>query len=141
MKTLSSRLAFGISLSIIIIFLSLIALIQYVLPNYYNYVIQQQLQTDTQILLSAKSQQLDAMILKVETMKDVTIVKQPIPQNLATLNQQLVQQLQNKQIVLTEPLVTQEILDQIKQQDVVTKRFENDKIKTNFFINYFEREG
>ncbi|MGL4952828.1 MAG: sensor histidine kinase, partial [Culicoidibacterales bacterium] len=39
------------------------------------------------------------------------------------------------------PLVTQEILDQIKQKDVVTKRFENDKIKTNFFINYFEREG
>ncbi|MGL5530952.1 MAG: sensor histidine kinase [Culicoidibacterales bacterium] len=140
MRTLSGRLAFGISLAIIVIFLTLIGLIQFVLPNYYNYVIQEQLQTDTQVILNAPEEQLELVMQQVENLKDVTIVMQPFPQSVATLNQQLIQQLQQKQIILNQPLITQEVLDQLEAENVVTKRFANDKIKTNFFINYLQRE-
>ncbi len=141
MKSLSSKLTFGISIAIICIFTTLILLIQFVLPYYYNYIIQQQLQTDTQTVLAAPSEILPEVTKRIANLNDIIILQQPLEQNLGTLNQQLLVQLQTQEILIGEAIITQEILDQIHNNQVASEVFENDKLKTNFFVNYIERDG
>lgn len=141
MRSLSSKLTFGISLAIIFIFTTLILLIQFGLPYYYNYIIQQQLQTDTQTVLSAPAELLPGVIQRVESLNDIIILQQPMEQNLGTLNQQLLVQLQAEEVLLNEPIITQEIIEQVHSEQITTKVFANDKLKTNFFVNYIQREG
>lgn len=141
MKTLSSKLAVGISLAIMIIFLTLIFLIQFALPQYYNYVVQERLLADTHQVLTTTNEQLEPLLVQLEKHKDLTIVSDSLGQNTATLNQQLQLKLQEKQIFISEVVINQEILEQLDERPFVTKTYVQDKLKTNFFISYLERDG
>ncbi len=143
MRTLSSKLTLGISLAIIFIFLTLILLIQFALPNYYNYVVQERLESDTQLLLVADQTQLKTVIQRLESGRDVTIVSHPLNHSATQINESILQQLQEKQVLLNEQIIDEQLLDRLNQTDtkVVTKTIAQDKLKTNFFLNYIERDG
>ncbi len=147
MNKLSKKLFCRISLAVIVIFV-----ISYILNNYFLY---KYYLHEMKANLSKVSEEIEAFqadphnskeniekaIENIEDKYHVTIVYEPLNEDLDYFNESVRYKLNNKNIVLNKFWITEDTIDKLKQGIRVSKLFNQGKIKSSLLVSLIKKEN
>ncbi|WP_211747505.1 HAMP domain-containing sensor histidine kinase [Paenibacillus sp. Marseille-Q4541] len=144
MSKLGRKLTFSISLAIIVIFAISILLTQFFLPKYYLYKTKEKTAhavREIQEIDKALDVDATAVLASLEDKYNITIVYEPLGQNINNLNDQILTELARKKITLHKFWITEETLERLQDGETVNKLYDQEKLKSSFFSSFFVKDG
>ncbi|PEJ97470.1 sensor histidine kinase [Bacillus wiedmannii] len=140
MNKLGKKLFLSISLTVILIFTICLLLINYLLPKYNIYKTRESLEGITAQIQSIPSQQLDEAITSIENKGNVTIAYTSINNSEDQINDELRMQLTRKRVALNKLWITKEEVMKVKNFGQANKIYDQEKIKSSFFVKYIAKD-
>ncbi|PEJ75821.1 two-component sensor histidine kinase [Bacillus wiedmannii] len=140
MNKLGKKLFLSISLTVILIFTICLLLINYLLPKYNIYKTRESLEGITAQIQSIPSQQLDEAITSIENKGNVTIAYTSINNSEDQINDELRMQLTRKRVALNKLWITKEEVMKVKNFRQANKIYDQEKIKSSFFVKYIAKD-
>ncbi|TXR95135.1 sensor histidine kinase [Bacillus sp. SH7-1] len=140
MNKLGKKLFLSISLTVILIFTISLLLINYLLPKYNIYKTRESLEGITAQIQSIPSKQLDEAITSIENKGNVTIAYTSINNSEDQINDELRMQLTRKRVALNKLWITKEEIIKVKNFGQSNKIYDQEKIKSSFFVKYIAKE-
>ncbi|MGG1610730.1 sensor histidine kinase [Bacillus wiedmannii] len=140
MNKLGKKLFLSISLTVIIIFTISLLLINYLLPKYNIYKTRESLEGITAQIQSIPSEQLDEAITSIENKGNVTIAYTSINNSEDRINDELRMQLTRKRVALNKLWITKEEVMKVKNFGQSNKIYDQEKIKSSFFVKYIAKD-
>ncbi|PEM86600.1 two-component sensor histidine kinase [Bacillus wiedmannii] len=140
MNKLGKKLFLSISLTVILIFTICLLLINYLLPKYNIYKTRESLEGITAQIQSTPSQQLDEAITSIENKGNVTIAYTSINNSEDQINDELRMQLTRKRVALNKLWITKEEVMKVKNFGQANKIYDQEKIKSSFFVKYIAKD-
>ncbi|MBE7098688.1 sensor histidine kinase [Bacillus cereus] len=140
MNKLGKKLFLSISLTVILIFIISLLLINYLLPKYNIYKTRESLEGITAQIQSIPSKQLDEAITSIENKGNVTIAYTSINNSEDRINDELRMQLTRKRVALNKLWITKEEVMKVKNYGQANKIYDQEKIKSSFFVKYIAKD-
>ncbi|MGG0290534.1 HAMP domain-containing sensor histidine kinase [Bacillus pacificus] len=140
MNKLGKKLFLSISLTVILIFTISLLLINYLLPKYNIYKTRESLEGITAQIQSIPSKQLDEVITSIENKGNVTIAYTSINNSEDQINDELRMQLTRKRVALNKLWITKEEIMKVKNFGQSNKIYDQEKIKSSFFVKYIAKD-
>ncbi|TPV42384.1 sensor histidine kinase [Bacillus dicomae] len=140
MNKLGKKLFFSISLTVILIFTISLLLINYLLPKYNIYKTRESLEGITAQIRSIPSERLDEAITSIENKGNVTIAYTSINNSEDHINDELRMQLTKKRVALNKLWITKEEIMKVKNVGQSNKIYDQEKIKSSFFVKYIAKD-
>ncbi|OJE36293.1 two-component sensor histidine kinase [Bacillus tropicus] len=140
MNKLGKKLFLSISLTVILIFTISLLLINYLLPKYNIYKTRESLEGITAQIQSIPSKQLDEAITSIENKGNVTIAYTSINNSEDHINDELRMQLTRKRVALNKLWITKEEIMKVKNFGQSNKIYDQEKIKSSFFVKYIAKD-
>ncbi|OAK04939.1 two-component sensor histidine kinase [Bacillus wiedmannii] len=140
MNKLGKKLFLSISLTVILIFTISLLLINYLLPKYNIYKTRESLEGITAQIQSISSKQLDEAITSIENKGNVTIAYTLINNSEDQINDELRMQLTRKRVALNKLWITKEEVMKVKNFGQANKIYDQEKIKSSFFVKYIAKD-
>ncbi|MDA1904476.1 HAMP domain-containing sensor histidine kinase [Bacillus cereus] len=140
MNKLGKKLFLSISLTVILIFTISLLLINYLLPKYNIYKTRESLEGITAQIQSIPSEQLDEAISSTENKGTVTIAYTSINNSEDQINDELRMQLTRKRVALNKLWITKEEIMKVKNFGQSNKIYDQEKIKSSFFVKYIAKD-
>ncbi|EPC8417736.1 two-component sensor histidine kinase [Bacillus wiedmannii] len=140
MNKLGKKLFLSISLTVILIFTISLLLINYLLPKYNIYKTRESLEGITAQIQSIPSEQLDEAITSIENKGNVTISYTSINNSEDRINDELRMQLTRKRVALNKLWITKEEVMKVKNFGQSNKIYDQEKIKSSFFVKYIAKD-
>ncbi|MCH4565798.1 HAMP domain-containing sensor histidine kinase [Bacillus sp. ES1-5] len=140
MNKLGKKLFLSISLTVILIFTISLLLINYLLPKYNIYKTRESLEGITAQIQSIESKQLDEAITSIENKGNVTIAYTSINNSEDQINDELRMQLTRKRVALNKLWITKEEVMKVKNFGQANKIYDQEKIKSSFFVKYIAKD-
>ena len=140
MNKLGKKLFLSISLTVILIFTISLLLINYLLPKYNIYKTRESLEDITAQIQSISSEQLDEAITSIENKGNVTIAYTSIKGSEDDINDELRMQLTKKRVALNKIWITKEEIMKVKKLGQSNKIYDQEKIKSSFFVKYIAKD-
>ncbi|MED3126268.1 MULTISPECIES: sensor histidine kinase [Bacillus] len=140
MNKLGKKLFLSISLTVILIFTISLLLINYLLPKYNIYKTRESLEGITAQIQSIPSEQLDEAITSIENKGNVTIAYTSINNSEDRINDELRMQLTRKRVALNKLWITKEEVMKVKNFGQSNKIYDQEKIKSSFFVKYIAKD-
>ncbi|GAB6455114.1 MULTISPECIES: cell wall metabolism sensor histidine kinase WalK [Bacillus] len=140
MNKLGKKLFLSISLTVILIFTISLLLINYLLPKYNIYKTRESLEGITAQIQSIPREQLDEAITSIENEGNVTIVYTSIKDSEDHINDELRMQLTKKRVALNKIWITKEEIMKVKNFGHSNKIYDQEKIKSSFFVKYMAKD-
>ncbi|MGG0707969.1 sensor histidine kinase [Bacillus paramobilis] len=140
MNKLGKKLFLSISLTVILIFTISLLLINYLLPKYNIYKTRESLEGITAQIQSIPSEQLDEAITSIENEGNVTIAYTSIKDSEDHINDELRMQLSRKRLALNKLWITKEELMKVKNFGQSNKIYDQEKMKSSFFVKYIAKD-
>ncbi|WDL89953.1 HAMP domain-containing histidine kinase [Bacillus sp. HNR-4] len=140
MNKLGKKLFLSISLTVILIFTISLLLINYLLPKYNIYKTRESLEGITAQIQSIPREQLDEAITSIENEGNVTIAYTSIKDSEDHINDELRMQLTKKRVALNKIWITKEEIMKVKKFGHSNKIYDQEKIKSSFFVKYMEKD-
>ncbi|HDR7801635.1 HAMP domain-containing sensor histidine kinase [Bacillus tropicus] len=140
MNKLGKKLFLSISLTVILIFTISLLLINYLLPKYNIYKTRESLEGITAQIQSIPSKQLDEAITSIENKGNVTIAYTSINNSEDQINDELRMQLTRKRVALNKLWITKEEIMKVKNFGQSNKIYDQEKIKSSFFVKYIAKD-
>lgn len=140
MNKLGKKLFLSISLTVILIFTISLLLINYLLPKYNIYKTRESLEGITAQIQSIPREQLDEAITSIENEGNVTIAYTSIKDSEDHINDELRMQLTKKRVALNKIWITKEEIMKVKNFGHSNKIYDQEKIKSSFFVKYMEKD-
>lgn len=140
MNKLGKKLFLSISLTVILIFTISLLLINYLLPKYNIYKTRESLEGITAQIQSIPSKQLDEAITSIENKGNVTIAYTSINNSEDRINDELRMQLTRKRVALNKLWITKEEVMKVKNFGQANKIYDQEKIKSSFFVKYIAKD-
>ncbi|KXY02075.1 sensor histidine kinase [Bacillus wiedmannii] len=140
MNKLGKKLFLSISLTVILIFTISLLLINYLLPKYNIYKTRESLEGITAQIQSIPSKQLDEAITSIENKGNVTIAYTSINNSEDRINDELRMQLIRKRVALNKLWITKEEVMKVKNFGQANKIYDQEKIKSSFFVKYIAKD-
>ncbi|MGE7881889.1 ATP-binding protein [Bacillus sp. NPDC094077] len=140
MNKLGKKLFLSISLTVILIFTISLLLINYLLPKYNIYKTRESLEGITAQIQSIPSEQLDEAINSIENERNVTIAYTSIKNSEDDINDELRLQLTRKSVALNKLWITKEEIMKVKNLGQSNKIYDQEKIKSSFFVKYIAKD-
>ncbi|KAA0745596.1 sensor histidine kinase [Bacillus sp. AY3-1] len=140
MNKLGKKLFLSISLTVILIFTISLLLINYLLPKYNIYKTRESLEGITAQIQSIPSEQLDEAITSIENKGNVTIAYTLINNSEDRINDELRMQLTRKRVALNKLWITKEEVMKVKNFGQSNKIYDQEKIKSSFFVKYIAKD-
>ena len=140
MNKLGKKLFLSISLTVILIFTISLLLINYLLPKYNIYKTRESLEGITAQIQSIPSKQLDEAITSIENKGNVTIAYTSINNSEDQINDELRMQLTRKRVALNKLWITKEEVMKVKNFGQANKIYDQEKIKSSFFVKYIAKD-
>lgn len=140
MNKLGKKLFLSISLTVILIFTISLLLINYLLPKYNIYKTRESLEGITAQIQSIPSKQLDEAITSIENKGNVTIAYTSINNSEDRINDELRMQLTRKRVALNKLWITKEEVMKVKNFGQTNKIYDQEKIKSSFFVKYIAKD-
>ncbi|HDR4724302.1 HAMP domain-containing histidine kinase [Bacillus cereus group sp. Sample62] len=140
MNKLGKKLFLSISLTVILIFSISLLLINYLLPKYNIYKTRESLEGITAQIQSIESKQLDEAITSIENKGNVTIAYTSIKNSEDQINDELRMQLTRKRVALNKLWITKEEVMKVKNFGQANKIYDQEKIKSSFFVKYIAKD-
>ncbi|TXR60923.1 sensor histidine kinase [Bacillus sp. AY18-3] len=140
MNKLGKKLFLSISLTVILIFTISLLLINYLLPKYNIYKTRESLEGITAQIQSIPSIQLDEAITSIENKGNVTIAYTSINNSEDRINDELRMQLTRKRVALNKLWITKEEVMKVKNFGQANKIYDQEKIKSSFFVKYIAKD-
>ncbi|HDR6314650.1 sensor histidine kinase [Bacillus wiedmannii] len=140
MNKLGKKLFLSISLTVILIFTISLLLINYLLPKYNIYKTRESLEGITAQIQSIPSKQLDEAITSIENKGNVTIAYTLINNSEDQINDELRMQLTRKRVALNKLWITKEEVMKVKNFGQSNKIYDQEKIKSSFFVKYIAKD-
>ncbi len=140
MNKLGKKLFLSISLTVILIFTISLLLINYLLPKYNIYKTRESLEGITAQIQSIPSKQLDEAITSIENKGNVTIAYTSINNSEDRINDELRMQLTRKRVALNKLWITKEEVMKVKNFGQSNKIYDQEKIKSSFFVKYIAKD-
>jgi len=137
---LGKKLFLSISLTVILIFTISLLLINYLLPKYNIYKTRESLEGITAQIQSIPSKQLDEAITSIENKGNVTIAYTSINNSEDRINDELRMQLTRKRVALNKLWITKEEVMKVKNFGQANKIYDQEKIKSSFFVKYIAKD-
>jgi len=137
---LGKKLFLSISLTVILIFTISLLLINYLLPKYNIYKTRESLEGITAQIQSITSKQLDEAITSIENEGNVTIAYTSIKDSEDHINDELRMQLSRKRVALNKLWITKEEIMKVKNFGQSNKIYDQEKMKSSFFVKYIAKE-
>ncbi|MGK8683708.1 sensor histidine kinase [Bacillus cereus] len=140
MNKLGKKLFLSISLTVILIFTISLLLINYLLPKYNIYKTRESLEGITAQIQSIPREQLDEAITGIENEGNVTIAYTSIKDSEDHINDELRMQLTKKRVALNKIWITKEEIMKVKKFGHSNKIYDQEKIKSSFFVKYMAKD-
>ncbi|TKH16380.1 HAMP domain-containing histidine kinase [Bacillus wiedmannii] len=140
MNKLGKKLFLSISLTVILIFTISLLLINYLLPKYNIYKTRESLEGITAQIQSIPSKQLDEAITSIENKGNVTIAYTSINNSEDRINDELRMELTRKRVALNKLWITKEEVMKVKNFGQSNKIYDQEKIKSSFFVKYIAKD-
>ncbi|MDA1808489.1 sensor histidine kinase [Bacillus sp. HSTU-bmb18] len=140
MNKLGKKLFLSISLTVILIFTISLLLINYLLPKYNIYKTRESLEGITAQIQSIPREQLDEAITSIENEGNVTIAYTSIKDSEDHINDELRMQLTKKRVALNKIWITKEEIMKVKNFGHSNKIYDQEKIKSSFFVKYMAKD-
>ncbi len=140
MNKLGKKLFLSISLTVILIFTISLLLINYLLPKYNIYKTRESLKGITAQIQSIPSEQIDEAISSIENKGTVTIAYTSINNSEDHINDELRLQLTRKRVALNKIWITKEEIMKVKNFGHSNKIYDQEKIKSSFFVKYMAKD-
>lgn len=140
MNKLGKKLFLSISLTVILIFTISLLLINYLLPKYNIYKTRESLEGITAQIQSIPKEQLDEAITSIENEGNVTIAYTSIKDSEDHINDELRMQLTKKRVALNKIWITKEEIMKVKKFGHSNKIYDQEKIKSSFFVKYMAKD-
>lgn len=140
MNKLGKKLFLSISLTVILIFTISLLLINYLLPKYNIYKTRESLEGITAQIQSIPREQLDEAITSIENEGNVTIAYTFIKDSEDHINDELRMQLTKKRVALNKIWITKEEVMKVKKFGHSNKIYDQEKIKSSFFVKYMAKD-
>lgn len=140
MNKLGKKLFLSISLTVILIFTISLLLINYLLPKYNIYKTRESLEGITAQIQSIPREQLDEAITSIENEGNVTIAYTSIKDSEDHINDELRMQLTKKRVALNKLWITKEEIMKVKKFGHSNKIYDQEKIKSSFFVKYMAKD-
>ena len=140
MNKLGKKLFLSISLTVILIFTISLLLINYLLPKYNIYKTRESLEGITAQIQSIPREQLDEAITSIENEGNVTIAYTSIKDSEDHINDELRMQLKKKRVALNKIWITKEEIMKVKKFGHSNKIYDQEKIKSSFFVKYMAKD-
>ncbi|MDE7546023.1 HAMP domain-containing histidine kinase [Bacillus cereus] len=140
MNKLGKKLFLSISLTVILIFTISLLLINYLLPKYNIYKTRESLEGITAQIQSIPREQLDEAITSIENEGNVTIAYTSIKDSEDHINDELRMQLTKKRVALNKIWITKEEIMKVKKFGHSNKIYDQEKIKSSFFVKYMAKD-
>ncbi|ADY22092.1 HAMP domain-containing sensor histidine kinase [Bacillus paranthracis] len=140
MNKLGKKLFLSISLTVILIFTISLLLINYLLPKYNIYKTRESLEGITAQIQSIPREQLDEAITSIENEGNVTIAYTSIKDSEDHINDELRMQLTKKRVALNKIWITKEEVMKVKKFGHSNKIYDQEKIKSSFFVKYMAKD-
>ncbi|AZJ20951.1 MULTISPECIES: sensor histidine kinase [Bacillus] len=140
MNKLGKKLFLSISITVILIFTISLLLINYLLPKYNIYKTRESLEGITAQIQSIPSKQLDEAITSIENKGNVTIAYTSINNSEDRINDELRMQLTRKRVALNKLWITKEEVMKVKNFGQANKIYDQEKIKSSFFVKYIAKD-
>ncbi|PGK42307.1 two-component sensor histidine kinase [Bacillus anthracis] len=140
MNKLGKKLFLSISLTVVLIFTISLLLINYLLPKYNIYKTRESLEGITAQIQSIPSEQLDEAITSIENKGNVTIAYTSINNSEDHINDELRMQLTKKRVALNKLWITKEEMMKVKNFGQSNKIYDQEKIKSSFFVKYIAKD-
>ncbi|HDR3491571.1 TPA: HAMP domain-containing histidine kinase [Bacillus wiedmannii] len=140
MNKLGKKLFLSISLTVILIFTISLLLINYLLPKYNIYKTRESLEGITAQIQSIPSKQLDEAITSIENKGNVTIAYTSINNSEDRINDELRMQLTRKRVAFNKLWITKEEVMKVKNFGQANKIYDQEKIKSSFFVKYIAKD-
>ncbi|MFJ8418149.1 hypothetical protein SAMN04487767_101449 [Bacillus wiedmannii] len=140
MNKLGKKLFLSISLTVILIFTISLLLINYLLPKYNIYKTRESLEGITAQIQSIPSKQMDEAITSIENKGNVTIAYTSINNSEDRINDELRMQLTRKRVALNKLWITKEEVMKVKNFGQANKIYDQEKIKSSFFVKYIAKD-
>ncbi|QBJ68539.1 sensor histidine kinase [Bacillus anthracis] len=140
MNKLGKKLFLSISLTVIFIFTISLLLINYLLPKYNIYKTRESLEGITAQIQSIPREQLDEAITSIENEGNVTIAYTSIKDSEDHINDELRMQLTKKRVALNKIWITKEEIMKVKNFGHSNKIYDQEKIKSSFFVKYMAKD-
>ncbi|MES5955439.1 HAMP domain-containing sensor histidine kinase [Bacillus fungorum] len=140
MNKLGKKLFLSISLTVILIFTISLLLINYLLPKYNIYKTRESLEGITAQIQFIPSKQLDEAITSIENKGNVTIAYTSINNSEDHINDELRMQLTKKRVTLNKLWITKEEIMKVKNFGQSNKIYDQEKIKSSFFVKYIAKD-
>ncbi|WP_342376254.1 HAMP domain-containing sensor histidine kinase [Bacillus thuringiensis] len=140
MNKLGKKLFLSISLTVILIFTISLLLINYLLPKYNIYKTRESLEGITAQIQSIPREQLDEAITSIENEGNVTIAHTSIKDSEDHINDELRMQLTKKRVALNKIWITKEEIMKVKKFGHSNKIYDQEKIKSSFFVKYMAKD-
>jgi len=137
---LGKKLFLSISLTVILIFTISLLLINYLLPKYNIYKTRESLEGITAQIQSIPREQLDEAITSIENEGNVTIAYTSIKDSEDHINDELRMQLTKKRVALNKIWITKEEIMKVKKFGHSNKIYDQEKIKSSFFVKYMAKD-
>jgi len=137
---LGKKLFLSISLTVILIFTISLLLINYLLPKYNIYKTRESLEGITAQIQSIPRDQLDEAITSIENKGNVTIAYTSINNSEDHINDELRMQLTRKRVALNKLWITKEEVMKVKNFGQANKIYDQEKIKSSFFVKYIAKD-
>ena len=140
MNKLGKKLFLSISLTVILIFTISLLLINYLLPKYNIYKTRESLEGITAQIQSIPRDQLDEAITSIENKGNITIAYTSINNSEDHINDELRMQLTRKRVALNKLWITKEEVMKVKNFGQANKIYDQEKIKSSFFVKYIAKD-
>lgn len=140
MNKLGKKLFLSISLTVVLIFTISLLLINYLLPKYNIYKTRESLEGITAQIQSIPREQLDEAITSIENEGNVTIAYTSIKDSEDHINDELRMQLTKKRVALNKIWITKEEIMKVKKFGHSNKIYDQEKIKSSFFVKYMAKD-
>ncbi|KAB7639295.1 MULTISPECIES: sensor histidine kinase [Bacillus] len=140
MNKLGKKLFLSISLTVILIFTISLLLINYLLPKYNIYKTRESLEGITAQIQYIPREQLDEAITSIENEGNVTIAYTSIKDSEDHINDELRMQLTKKRVALNKIWITKEEIMKVKNFGHSNKIYDQEKIKSSFFVKYMAKD-
>lgn len=140
MNKLGKKLFLSISLTVVLIFTISLLLINYLLPKYNIYKTRESLEGITAQIQAIPSEQLDEAISSIENEANVTITYTSINDSEDHINEELRMQLTKKRVALNKIWITKEEIMKVKKFGHSNKIYDQEKIKSSFFVKYMAKD-
>lgn len=140
MNKLGKKLFLSISLTVILIFTISLLLINYLLPKYNIYKTRESLEGITAQIQSIPRDQLDEAITSIENKGNVTVAYTSINNSEDHINDELRMQLTRKRVALNKLWITKEEVMKVKNFGQANKIYDQEKIKSSFFVKYIAKD-